>query len=96
MRQLKKTFTKLPVVPPRIFCLMCSFNRIISQQTDICHLFTESTGSGSTFGVALAQCVETERALRRQQHGGSRASLASFGATEKGDDVSRTYRANNR
>ncbi|XP_026328127.1 uncharacterized protein LOC113236327 isoform X2 [Hyposmocoma kahamanoa] len=46
----------------------------------------ESTGSGSTFGVALAQCVETERALRRQQHGGSRASLASFGATEKGDD----------
>ncbi|XP_028167492.1 rho GTPase-activating protein 21-like, partial [Ostrinia furnacalis] len=45
----------------------------------------ESTG-GSVFGVPLAQCVETERALRRQQHGGSRASLASLGALEKGDD----------
>ncbi|XP_037303625.1 uncharacterized protein LOC115455561 isoform X2 [Manduca sexta] len=42
--------------------------------------------SGSMFGVPLAQCVETERALRRQQHGGSRASLASLGAPEKGDD----------
>ncbi|XP_059050203.1 uncharacterized protein LOC131845183 [Achroia grisella] len=40
---------------------------------------------GSVFGVPLAQCVETERALRRQ-HGGSRASLASLGALEKGDD----------
>ncbi|KAM3958350.1 LOW QUALITY PROTEIN: rho GTPase activating protein at 102A [Aphomia sociella] len=45
----------------------------------------ESSG-GSMFGVPLAQCVETERALRRQQHGGSRASLASLGALEKGDD----------
>ncbi|CAH0746591.1 unnamed protein product [Diatraea saccharalis] len=42
--------------------------------------------TGSVFGVPLAQCVETERALRRQQHGGSRASLASLGAIEKGDD----------
>lgn len=40
------------------------------------------------FGVPLSQCVESERALRRQQHGGSRASLASLGALEKGDDVS--------
>ncbi|XP_075982418.1 rho GTPase activating protein at 102A isoform X2 [Anticarsia gemmatalis] len=46
----------------------------------------ESTPSGSVFGVPLAQCVESERALRRQQHGGSRASLASLGALEKGDD----------
>ncbi|XP_049878612.1 uncharacterized protein LOC126375633 isoform X2 [Pectinophora gossypiella] len=45
----------------------------------------EST-AGSVFGVPLAQCVETERALRRQQHGGSRASLASLSALEKGDD----------
>lgn len=42
--------------------------------------------------MALAQCVETERALRRQQHGGSRASLASLGAIEKGDDVSSIYK----
>ncbi|CAH2055946.1 unnamed protein product, partial [Iphiclides podalirius] len=42
--------------------------------------------AGSVFGVPLAQCVEMERALRRQQHGGSRASLASLGALEKGDD----------
>ncbi|KPJ01382.1 Rho GTPase-activating protein 6 [Papilio xuthus] len=41
---------------------------------------------GSVFGVPLAQCVEMERALRRQQHGGSRASLASLGALDKGDD----------
>ncbi|XP_068622936.1 uncharacterized protein [Battus philenor] len=41
--------------------------------------------AGSVFGVPLAQCVEMERALRRQ-HGGSRASLASLGALEKGDD----------
>ncbi|CAH2088231.1 unnamed protein product [Euphydryas editha] len=40
--------------------------------------------AGSVFGVPLSQCVETERALRRQ-HGGSRASLASLGV-EKGDD----------
>ncbi|XP_072945402.1 uncharacterized protein RhoGAP102A isoform X2 [Epargyreus clarus] len=40
----------------------------------------------SVFGMPLAQCVETERALRRQQHGGSRASLASLGALDKGDD----------
>ncbi|XP_052749731.1 uncharacterized protein LOC113512037 isoform X2 [Galleria mellonella] len=40
---------------------------------------------GSMFGVPLAQCVETEKALRRQ-HGGSRASLTSLGALEKGDD----------
>ncbi|CAB3225542.1 unnamed protein product [Arctia plantaginis] len=46
----------------------------------------ESTPSGSVFGIPLAQCVESERALRRQQHGGSRASLASLGALEKGDD----------
>lgn len=46
--------------------------------------FTESTGS--VFGMPLSQCVETERALRK--HGGSRASLASLGALEKGDDVS--------
>uniref|UniRef100_A0A2H1WIW7 SFRICE_002024 n=1 Tax=Spodoptera frugiperda TaxID=7108 RepID=A0A2H1WIW7_SPOFR len=46
---------------------------------------TKSTG-GSVFGVPLSQCVESERALRRQQHGGSRASLASLGALEKGDD----------
>ncbi|XP_048481538.1 uncharacterized protein LOC105391928 [Plutella xylostella] len=49
----------------------------------------DSTGSGSVFGVSLSQCVETERALRRTQHGGSRASLASLGAlerTERADD----------
>lgn len=40
------------------------------------------------FGMPLSQCVETERALRRQQHGGSRASLASLSTLEKGDDVS--------
>ncbi|KAI5632554.1 rhoGAP domain-containing protein [Phthorimaea operculella] len=41
---------------------------------------------GNVFGIALSQTVETERALRRQQHGGSRASIASIGAIEKGDD----------
>lgn len=47
----------------------------------------ESTSSsGSVFGIPLTQCVESERALRCQQHGGSRASLASLGALEKGDD----------
>ncbi|KAL0829546.1 hypothetical protein ABMA28_003059, partial [Loxostege sticticalis] len=46
----------------------------------------KDSSGGSVFGVPLAQCVETERALRRQQHGGSRASLASLGALEKGDD----------
>ncbi|XP_028036945.1 rho GTPase-activating protein 6 isoform X1 [Bombyx mandarina] len=40
----------------------------------------------SMFGIPLSQCVETERALRRQLHGGSRASLASLGALEKADD----------
>ncbi|XP_047998256.1 uncharacterized protein LOC125235727 isoform X1 [Leguminivora glycinivorella] len=46
----------------------------------------KESSTGSVFGVSLAQCVEAERALRRQQHGGSRASLASIGALEKGDD----------
>ncbi|XP_041969088.1 uncharacterized protein LOC121725953 isoform X2 [Aricia agestis] len=41
--------------------------------------------SGSVFGVPLTQCVEAERALRRQ-HGGSRVSLASLSGLEKGDD----------
>ncbi|CAG9571560.1 unnamed protein product [Danaus chrysippus] len=45
----------------------------------------EKESTGSVFGVPLSQCVETERALRRQ-HGGSRASLASIGGLEKGDD----------
>ncbi|XP_047538743.1 uncharacterized protein LOC125072251 isoform X1 [Vanessa atalanta] len=45
----------------------------------------EKESAGSVFGVPLSQCVEAERALRRQ-HGGSRASLASLGALEKGDD----------
>ncbi|XP_047523373.1 uncharacterized protein LOC125061813 isoform X2 [Pieris napi] len=46
----------------------------------------EKEPTGSVFGVPLAQCVETERALRRQQHTGSRASLASLNTLEKGDD----------
>ncbi|CAK1542762.1 unnamed protein product [Leptosia nina] len=46
----------------------------------------EKEPTGSVFGVPLAQCVETERALRRQQHSGSRASLASLSTLEKGDD----------
>ncbi|XP_045529895.1 uncharacterized protein LOC123717766 isoform X2 [Pieris brassicae] len=46
----------------------------------------EKEATGSIFGVPLAQCVETERALRRQQHTGSRASLASLNTLEKGDD----------
>ncbi|XP_073954257.1 uncharacterized protein isoform X2 [Choristoneura fumiferana] len=46
----------------------------------------KESSTGSVFGVPLSQCVETERALRRQQHGGSRASLASLGTLEKGDD----------
>ncbi|XP_050672837.1 rho GTPase-activating protein 6-like isoform X2 [Leptidea sinapis] len=45
----------------------------------------EKESTGSVFGVPLTQCVETERALRRQL-GGSRVSLASLGGIEKGDD----------
>ncbi|XP_060806431.1 uncharacterized protein LOC106138876 isoform X2 [Amyelois transitella] len=41
---------------------------------------------GAVFGVPLTQCVEAEKALRRQQLLGSRASLASLSALEKGDD----------
>jgi hypothetical protein len=59
----------------------------VTEESNSYLFFTESS-TGSVFGVPLAQCVETERALRRQQHGGSRASLASLGTLEKGDDVS--------
>ncbi|XP_053616683.1 uncharacterized protein RhoGAP102A isoform X2 [Plodia interpunctella] len=41
---------------------------------------------GAVFGVPLTQCVESEKALRRQQLLGSRASLASLSALEKGED----------
>lgn len=60
----------------------------LSEKSILNSIVSESTPSGSVFGIPLAQCVESERALRRQQHGGSRASLASLGALEKGDDVS--------
>ncbi|CAK1589340.1 unnamed protein product [Parnassius mnemosyne] len=46
----------------------------------------DKDSTGSVFGVPLTQCVEMEKALRRQQHGGSRVSLASLSALEKGDD----------